>query len=524
MTKTVSFGKVEVGLTTGPSSGPAAARPEEPFRILVLGNFRGQADADNQKPTADFASRRPVRVDRDNLDEVIAKVGPKLRLPVTGSDAEPATLRIAALDDFHPDRIYQQVELFQQLRSLRRRLQESSTFDAAAAEVRSWRAKPAAPERRRDTPSEAPPPGGTGLTLDDLLGASVEETQRRELGAELGRDQVDWNTFVKELVAPHVRSVPAADPKQPELVACVDDAAGSLLRAILHAPAFQALESAWRGVDFLVRRVETDRLLSIDLLDVSKADLAADLSAGEELSRTGLYKHLVERTVRAPGGQPWAVVLGCYSFGPTPEDAELLGRVARIAGQGGCPFLAAASPHVVGCESFGKHADPDDWTRSIEPDGRGAWSALRQLPEAARIGLALPRFLLRQPYGRKSDPTEALAFEELRDPPDHEHYLWGNPAFAVACALAQAFSESGWDLKPGEVSAIDGLPTHVYVDDGESQVKPCAEAILTERALQPLFDAGVMPLVSVRGQDQVRLGSFQSLARNGAKLVGRWRR
>src|SRR5262245_50094593 len=117
MTKTVSFGKVEIGLTTGPSSGPAAARPEEPFRILVLGNFRGQADADNQKPATDFASRRPVRVDRDNLDEVIAKFAPKLRLPVTGSDAEPATLRFAALDDFHPDQLYQQVELFQQLRS-----------------------------------------------------------------------------------------------------------------------------------------------------------------------------------------------------------------------------------------------------------------------------------------------------------------------------------------------------------------------------------------------------------------------
>jgi type VI secretion system protein ImpC len=372
----------------------------------------------------------------------------------------------------------------------------------------------------KPAPAEAPPPGGTGLTLDDVLGQTAEATQRREQAAG---DQPDWNALIQQTVGPHIRSLPATNPQQAMFVAGVDIAATALLRAILHAPEFQALEGAWRGVDFLTRRLETDRQLTIHLLDVSKAELTADLTAGDDLSRTNLYKLLVEQTVNTPGGEPWAVVLGSYTFDPTWDDIEMLGRLAKVVRQGGSAFLAGASPRFVGCDSFGAHPDPDDWQQPTDANVRAAWDALRQLPEAASVGLALPRFLLRRPYGKRGDPSEQLDFEELGKTPVHEGYLWGNPAFAAVCLLGEAFSRSGWDLRPGEVYEIDGLPGHVYDDDGETAMKPCAEAVLTERAVEAITDAGLMPLLSIRGSDTVRLASFRPLARAANKLAGRWR-
>ncbi len=146
------------------------------------------------------------------------------------------------------------------------------------------------------------------------------------------------------------------------------------------------------------------------------------------------------------------------------------------------------------------------------------------MPEASAIGLALPRFLLRLPYGKKTDPIESFDFEEMPEAPSHEDYLWGNPAFACAALLAQSFSEYGWEMRPGAHAQIDGLPLHVYQRDGESELKPCAEALLTEDAAAHILENGLMPLVSLKERDSVRLVRFQSIAKPLRALAGGWQR
>ena len=59
------------------------------------------------------------------------------------------------------------------------------------------------------------------------------------------------------------------------------------------------------------------------------------------------------RTDGTPGAHPWAVLAGHYTFDPNRADVEFLGRLAKIVARAGAPFLAGASPHVVGCDSFG---------------------------------------------------------------------------------------------------------------------------------------------------------------------------
>jgi type VI secretion system protein ImpC len=306
------------------------------------------------------------------------------------------------------------------------------------------------------------------------------------------------------------------------LEATLNTAAAELMRIILHHPKFQALEAAWRGLDFLVSRLETDAQLKLYLLDLSKTELAADLNDINDLRTAGLYKLLVEQTVETSGGDPWSVIAGNFTFERTREDAELLGRMAKIAAAAGAPFIAAAHPNLLGCKSLAETSDPADWQPTADQAGDETWQALPNLPEAAYLGLALPRFLLRLPYGANTDPLEQFDFEEMTGDHMHECYLWGNPCFVCTYLLGRTFSADGWDMRPGAGQDVSGLPLHVYAETAETRIKPCAEVVLTERAAEIILNKAIMLLLSFRDQDIIRLVRFQSLALPPKPLAGRW--
>src|SRR5262249_20058684 len=154
---------------------------------------------------------------------------------------------------------------------------------------------------------------------------------------------------------------------------------------------------------------------------------------------SGLYHVLIENGVRGPRGAPWAVLVGNYAFDFTGQHAELLGRLAKIASQTMAPFLTTVHPQVL------------DKAFALSPEAAPAWQALRQIPEAALLGLAVPRFLLRLPYGENTQSIERFSYEEMTQPPDRSHYLWCNAAFACAALLAQGFQKDGWGTKPRAV-------------------------------------------------------------------------
>jgi type VI secretion system protein ImpC len=436
------------------SQQAAVVDPDEPFRILVMGNFSGGAGR----------NRRPIEIDRDNFDQVMGLLAPELRLPFGGVEVP---IRFRELDDFHPDRLLARLPLFQKLRDLRRRLVDPSTFPAAAAEL--------------DPGATPPDPNLANLTGAELLRMMTgeeapprAETQRRSA----------WDQMLSELVRKY--GTPSPDPRQPEWIARTDEAITGEMRALLHYPEFQALESAWRGLYFLTRRLDTDEELKIYLMDLPQEELTAGTGLGD--------------VARALDSGPLAVMAGLYAFGKSDEAA--LERVAALAQSANAPFLAGLAANVVGIEEvFGE---------------------LRRSLKARWLGLAMPRFLLRLPYGAAADETETFSFEEMPAPPQHERYLWGNPAIACAYLLGEAFSRYGWRMRPGMVQDIEGLPAHVYKVDGASELKPCAEVWLTETAAELLLDRGFMPLASMKGTDRVRLVRFQSLAKPAAALAGKW--
>lgn len=279
-----------------------------------------------------------------------------------------------------------------------------------------------------------------------------------------------------------------------------EDEQNEFMRAVLHHRDFQALESAWRGLEWLLRRADKGGRVETVLYDISRDELTADLNSGEDLSRCGPYRLLVEKATQGPKGERWGLLVGNYLFDRTAADARILGRMAKIAAHAGAPFLAGAAPAV--------HSSPD-----LPAASAAAWNALRDLPEASLLGLALPAFLLRPPYGPDTSSIERFDFEEFGDAGAKRSYLWGNAAWACAALLAMGFQKQGWAFKPGAVLDLTEMPMHVAPDEDGDPEATVAAAWVDRRLAEPLGKQGFMCLLGVKGGDALQLARFQSLAR-----------
>lgn len=484
------------GFTFGTGSAAAGepVSPDAPFHLLVIGAFGGESKS------------RAIEIDRDNFDDILDRLNVVFTCDMPEGQP-PASVTFRTLDDFHPDHLFETVDAFESLRETRRRLLNPASFEQAAAEVRQWLSEETAPAAPTPAPAAAPPAIETAGLLDGILEAADSAP------AEDDRP-LDWNALIRDIVRPY--SIPKIGPQQDVLVGCVDALIGRLMTALLHHPRFQTLEAAWRGLWFLVRRLETDSRLKVFLLDVPQSQLDASLQLDGELSTAPLHRELVERTVGTPGAQPWAALLGLYSFGPDDQSARRLARFAELAGANGAPFIAAATAEIPGADSDWS-SDPADWRPATMTE---KWHALRASPAAHALALIWPAFLLRLPYGARTSPTEVFEFEEIAGRPELSDYLWGNPALIAGCLLGQSYTESGWRLRVGEQSEIGGLPQHVYKDDGDSIARPCAAVQLTQQGAQRLLAVGINPLWSVRDQGIVQLPGLKSLA--GVSLAARW--
>ncbi len=459
---------------------------DAPLRIVVLGNFGGDNGAMGRAPF----------VDVDNFDAVCAGFGATLQT------ADGTTLDFHKLDDFHPDRLLKGIPPLAQLVELRARLANPATTEAAAAELRTLLGPGATPAASPSAKS-APHAESTADMLARLLGKSPDSAP-----ASPAAPQASAKSIVEQLIAKSVAptAAPAASPAQTSLLATLDAELSRRLRAVMHAPDFQSLEAAWRGLDFLVR--ESGECVKLHALAISRAELAQQLAAPGNPAATPLGRTLEQL---AP-----AVVLSAYCFGA--DDVAPLGQLAKLAAACRTAFVAGADSDLAGCVSFGAQPNPLDWM----PSPVAAFAELRRTPEAEHLGLALPRFLLRQPYSPGSDAIETFPFTELPSESAHEARLWGSAAFLCGHLLVNAFANEGWSMELGGTGGqIGGLPVHSFKADGETQTTPCAEAWLTDKAGDALLARGLMPVLSFRGRDSVLLVSLRSIAEPAKALAFR---
>jgi type VI secretion system protein ImpC len=497
---------LEVGVRFGETVGKRAS-PGAALRMVLLADLSGERLA--AQPVRQTGGTYPLqRVDLDTLERALARFAPRV---AAGGRGDPTVMEFRSLEDFHPDRILERVPSFGRLLELRARLLEPATFAEAAAELRAQGLGAGAPA----IPGVAAA-GGTESdsgTLERLLGRSAPTgAQPRNTSASSVAD-----ALIRRVVTP-ATSAPDT-PQQSVYLGAIDEAIGERMRQLLHSAAFMSLEAAWRAVNWLVTRLPLDEALQLYLLDVSRDELVSDLLAAQsDPGRSRLALTLRSASSSEPGY--WGLLAALFEFGPESEELTALAGLAGVGSQVQAPVVAAAKPALFGCSSVGDLPDPRAW-QPLTGEAAARWTLLRGSADAPWLGLVAPRLLLRLPYGKAGEPLETFPFEEEPPVPEHDSLLWAPGPLAVALLLGEAFAQGGWEQMANAGQDIDDLPGYAFVRDGETQLMPCAEAWVGERAAAALLAHGVMPLLSDRQMPRVRVVRIQSVA-DPARGLGRW--
>ena len=301
------------------------------------------------------------------------------------------------------------------------------------------------------------------------------------------------------------------------MIAALDKKLSEQINLILHHEDFQKLESAWRGLHYMVNNTETDEQLKIRVMTVSKQDLGKTLKRykGTAWDQSPLFKKLYEEEYGQFGGEPFGCLVGDYHFDHSPPDVELLGEMAKIAAAAHAPFITGAAPTVMQMESWGELANPRDLTKIFTTPEYAAWRSLRESDDARYLAMCMPRFLGRLPYGPKTSPVDAFNFEEDTVGADHDKYSWCNAAYAMATNINRSFKEYGWCSRIRGVEsggAVENLPTHTFpTDDGGVDMKCPTEIAISDRREAELSRNGFLAMIHRKNSDFAAFIGGQSL-------------
>jgi type VI secretion system protein ImpC len=301
------------------------------------------------------------------------------------------------------------------------------------------------------------------------------------------------------------------------IIAEIDRKLTEQVNLILHHPEFQQLEGAWRGLSYLVNNTETDEMLKIRVLNISKKELGKTLRKfkGTAWDQSPIFKKMYEEEYGQFGGEPYGCLVGDYYFDQSPPDVELLNGIAQVSAAAHCPFIAAAAPSLMQMESWQELSNPRDLAKIFSTPEYAAWKSLRDSDDSRYIGLAMPRFLARLPYGAKTDPVEGFDFEEVTEGGDHGKYCWANSAYAMAVNINRSFKLYGWCSRIRGIEsggAVEGLPAHTFpTDDGGVDMKCPTEIAISDRREAELAKVGLMPLIHKKNTDFAAFIGAQSL-------------
>lgn len=450
------------------------------MRLLVLADFAGVTAA---PPT--FATER---VTADSVDATLAKFAPIVPIAAAEPSSNTKGLSIETIDQLHPDYLAAVVPDVRQLLDWAQQLANPATEAAAIAALEAA----TGPLGRPAAASVATPAAEPAASNDELFS--------RLLGQKAGSSQNDAKERVNRLIKSALAPQTVAKPSDVAAVARARIAERLNVRCgqLLREPKFRSVERAWRSVQWLLSRLD-DRA-DVYLLDLSKEKLAAHLAElGGRVDRSPLANAFA-----AEGDGGFDLVVGDYSFDLTVEDITLLATLGALAARAGTTLFAHGDLRLAGCDGAAAVESPGQWGYADEALG-GLWTEFRGHPAAKAVGLAAPRFLLRQPYGQRTDPVTRFAFEELPVRPSSDSFLWGNPAFACALVAAAAgATDAGGD--------VADLPMPIYNDGSGDAIQPPLEFQLGERAQATLAARGLIPLVGGRNTDRVAIRELGRVA------------
>lgn len=347
-----------------------------------------------------------------------------------------------------------------------------------------------------------------------LLDEILQETNMKPADAEaysLARRGVQ--AFIAQMMEPSHQNERVHKRVVDEMIAEIDAKLSAQIDEILHNADVQKMESAWRGLKYLVDHTNFRENIKVEILNISKEQLLEDFEDAPEITKCGLYKHVYTSEYGTFGGQPVGVMIGNYEFDAGPQDIKLMQSVASVAAMAHAPFIAAASPRFFGVDDIQKLVNLKDIKSIFEGPQYAKWNGFRESEDSRYIGLTMPRFLLRLPYDPDTNPVKAFEYRESIDQ-DHQRYLWGNTAFAMASRIADSFAKYRWSpniIGPQSGGAVEDLNLHQFESMGQIETKIPTEVLVSDRREYELAEAGFIPLVFRRGSDNAAFFSANSV-------------
>jgi type VI secretion system protein ImpC len=366
-----------------------------------------------------------------------------------------------------------------------------------------------AEERKREKPAAAEEHvAETPSLLDEIVTAT--RLKPKDEGFSLARKGVE--ALLSQLVEPERKVEKVSGALIDEMISEIDKKLSLQVDAVLHHADFQKLESAWRGLKFLVDKTDFRENVRLELLNVSKEELLDDFDDAPEITKSGLYKTVYSAEYGQFGGKPYGNIIANYEFGPGPQDIKLLQYLGSVSAMAHAPFIAAAGPEFFGLDDFNGLPSLKDLKSLFEGPQYVKWQSFRESEDARYVGLTLPRFLLRLPYGPETQPVKAFAYQEDVSA-SHEHYLWGNTAFTFATRLTDSFAKYRWCtniIGPLGGGTVEDLPVHQFESMGAIQTKIPTEVLISDRREFELAEEGFISLAMRKGSDNACFFSANS--------------
>jgi type VI secretion system protein ImpC len=344
----------------------------------------------------------------------------------------------------------------------------------------------------------------------DLLDEIVEASRLKPGETGYAATKAGLQTFLAELVKSDPDTKISGDLVD-SMISELDQKISSQINAVMHNESFQKLEGSWRSLKYLVDQTDFRQNNRIEILNVSKEDLLTDFEDAPEVVKSGLYKHVYTAEYGQFGGQPFGSIVANYDFGPGPQDLKLLKYAASVSAMSHAPFLAGASKSFFGLDSWEDLPNLRDLHAIFEMPQYAAWRSFRASEDARYVGLTLPRFLLRLPYGGKTVPAKTFNFTE--DAGQTSQFLWGNPAYALQARINDSFAKYRWCtniIGPQGGGAVENLPLYQYEANGTVQTKIPTQVLISERREYELAEEGFISLSMRKDSDNAAFFSANS--------------
>lgn len=353
----------------------------------------------------------------------------------------------------------------------------------------------------------------TTLERSSLLDEVMAQTRitPNEEGYDIAKKGIA--AFIENLVNADRTAEPVNKSLVDQMLVELDRKISSQMDEILHNEEFQKMESSWKGLKLLVDRTDFRENNKIELLHATKEELLEDFEFSPETTQSGLYKHVYSSGYGQFGGEPTGAIIGNFSFTPSTPDMRLLQYMSSIGAMSHAPFISSVGPEFFGIDSFEELPNLKDMKSIFESPKYTKWRSLRDSEDARYVGLTAPRFLLRVPYDPTENPTKSFNYRESVTA-SHNHYLWGNTAFAFASRLTDSFAKYRWCpnvIGPQSGGAVEDLPVHVFESMGALQAKIPTEVLVTDRKEFELAEEGFISLTMRKGSDNATFFSANSI-------------